>query len=171
MPAAIDLTGHKYGQLTVLDLFRTDRNNFRTWLCKCECFSLCERSTQHLRTKKNVIVSCPDCAREKKAKAKTTHGGHGTRLYTIWEGMRSRCNYRKNDRWKYYGGKGITICKKWADFENFREWALSNKYNYNMTIDRVNSSKNYTPSNCEWVTRSENSRRMNISRYKSFSEG
>lgn len=86
--------------------------------------------------------------------------------------MKSRCYYSKNDRWEYYGGKGIEICEEWLDFSLFRKWALKNGYAKDLTIDRLNSDDNYKPSNCEWVTRSENSRRMNIAKkLKAISEG
>ncbi len=82
-----------------------------------------------------------------------------TRLYHCWSSMKQRCYYRKNNRYNYYGGKGITVCKEWKDsFDNFKEWALSNGYKDNLTIDRIDPNKNYEPSNCRWITKQENSK-------------
>lgn len=73
--------------------------------------------------------------------------------------MRHRCTNPKSPAYKHYGGKGIRLCDEWQMFEPFRDWARANGYREGMTIDRVKSDKGYSPGNCEWVTRSENSRR------------
>lgn len=86
-----------------------------------------------------------------------------TRLYDIFCGMKSRCYNPNNQHYKYYGAKGITVCDEWTG-ENgvqlFIEWALSNGYNENLTIDRINPEGDYSPNNCRWVTQSENSRNV-----------
>ena len=88
----------------------------------------------------------------------TTHGMYKTRLYSIWHSMRSRCYYNKHNKYAYYGGRGITICKQWNDFKNFYKWAMNNGYKKNLSIDRLNNNKNYKPSNCKWSTQKEQSR-------------
>ena len=72
--------------------------------------------------------------------------------------MEERCYNIKNKSFKNYGGKGIVICDEWLqDFNKFKEWALANGYEDNLTIDRINNNGNYEPSNCRWVTKSFNS--------------
>ena len=93
------------------------------------------------------------------------HNCKNTRLYRIYYGMRTRC-YNKNDRKKYalYGGRGIRICEEWKDnFIVFKEWALKNGYNDNLSIDRININGNYEPSNCRWISNQEqqNNKRNN----------
>ena len=79
-----------------------------------------------------------------------------TRLYKIWTEMRRRCRARD-----YWAGRGISVCEEWDNsFSAFEEWSLANNYGPKMTIDRLDSRGNYEPSNCEWVTKAENGRRM-----------
>jgi len=96
-----------------------------------------------------------------------THGCRGTRLYGIWKGMRSRCSLKQSGVFKRYAGRGISVCEEWASFEPFKNWALVNGYSDSLEIDRINNDGNYSPANCRWVTRAENS--MNKSQTKRIS--
>jgi uncharacterized protein (UPF0305 family) len=100
------------------------------------------------------------CARGKTMREKLkTHGASKTRLYTTWLGMKARCTNPKSDSYKYYGGKGIKVCSEWMNsFESFQAWSFENEYNDTLVIDRKNSNKDYTPSNCRFVSHTENNR-------------
>jgi hypothetical protein len=75
--------------------------------------------------------------------------------------MKQRCFNPKHSGFKNYGNKSITICDEWYNsFEKFRDWALVNGYQEGLTIDRINNKGNYEPSNCQWLTRSENSKKV-----------
>ena len=88
--------------------------------------------------------------------AKTKHGMCRTRLYHIWNGMKQRCQNPKTISYRYYGGKGITVCKEWDNsFKAFYDWAIANKYSDGLTIDRIDINGNYEPSNCQWATNKE----------------
>lgn len=76
------------------------------------------------------------------------------RLLSIWKNMNTRCKNPNYEKYHKYGGKGITICKEWEDFQKFRFWALSNGYTNELTLDRINVNGNYEPSNCRFVTSS-----------------
>ena len=81
------------------------------------------------------------------------------RLYNILSGMKTRCSNPNDAHYKYYGGKGIRVCEAWQGKEgvqNFVDWSLSHGYADGLTIDRINPNKDYSPGNCRWVTRSEN---------------
>lgn len=89
------------------------------------------------------------------------HGMKGTRIYDTWLGMKARCNNPKSKDYKYYGGKGIAVCKEWRDdFIVFYNWAMSNGYKEGLTLDRINHDGNYEPANCQWITRSENAKKV-----------
>ena len=83
-----------------------------------------------------------------------------SKLYIIWIGMKQRCNNPNNTNYKNYGAKGIRVCKEWdKSFDNFYNWALSIKYkenkNIKLTIDRIDNTKGYYPSNCRFLTLKE----------------
>lgn len=86
-----------------------------------------------------------------------SHGMSQTRLYTIWKNMKQRCYNPKRNRYKWYGGKGITVCEDWHTFIPFMQWATNNGYEDGLVLDRKDSNKNYDPDNCKWVTVGENS--------------
>jgi len=86
------------------------------------------------------------------------HGDCGTRLYRIWQGIKSRCNSKTSSGYKYYGGRGIKVCKEWGNYQHFKQWALASGYKDCLEIDRKNTDNDYCPSNCRFITHAENSR-------------
>lgn len=84
------------------------------------------------------------------------HGMAGTRLHHCWKNMKQRCYNPNRERYKNYGARGITVCDEWLLFENFKCWAINSGYSDNLTLDRIDPDKNYSPENCRWVSYSEN---------------
>lgn len=81
------------------------------------------------------------------------------RLYNIWSCMRQRCNNPNHTAARWYHDRGIRVCDAWNnDFQAFQTWALNNGYREDLTIDRIDPDGWYTPDNCRWVSRSENSK-------------
>jgi hypothetical protein len=156
-----DLSGQKFGRLTAISISRIENykggTKHRYYKCRCDCGKIIEVQSYSL-TNGNT-KSCGCFQREKCGDTFRKHGGMGTRLYNIWKGMKKRCNNSNEPCYKYYGGKGIKVCDEWqVNFIAFRDWALNNGYADNLTIDRIDSDKNYEPSNCRWVTQAENAR-------------
>ena len=87
-----------------------------------------------------------------------------TRVYNVWSHMKRRCSEQTSREYKNYGGRGITVCKEWKNPQKFIEWALSNGYKENLTIERINVDGNYCPENCEFIPKSMQSknRRYNM---------
>lgn len=87
-----------------------------------------------------------------------THGLKNHPLYKKWCSMRERCNNPHNGSYHRYGGKGITVCEEWNDFEAFYEWSIENGWEKGLTIDRIDNAKGYSPDNCRYVSHKEQNR-------------
>lgn len=97
------------------------------------------------------------------------HNSKTNRLYRIWINMKQRCNYPKDKRYKNYGGRGIKVCQEWeSSFDSFREWALSNGYSDELSIDRIDVNGNYEPSNCRWATQKQQNYNRTNSLYYTY---
>lgn len=93
------------------------------------------------------------------------HGQRNTRLYRVWGGMKKRCCKPSHPFYANYGGRGITVCEEWRNsFEAFYDWAMSNGYSDDLTLDRIDNNGNYCPENCRFVTQTEQIRNRSISR-------
>lgn len=150
MPKLIDLTGQRFGRLTVIGRADTKSKDVK-WLCKCDCGNECITKGIYLRT--GDTRSCGCLAKEIIIKRNYKHGKRHTRLYNIWRDIIRRCESTTRYAHEYYHDKGITICEEWRnDFLAFYNWAMNNGYSDDLTIDRIDTDKNYEPNNCRWVT-------------------
>lgn len=154
-----DLTGKKFGQLTVLYKLHNYSKKRVHWLCACACGSLTEVRSDHLVN--NKIISC-GCNRIK-------HSKYKTRLYKIYNHMITRCYNEHVPQYKYYGGRGIVVCDEWKDsFLVFYDWAINNGYQDNLSIDRINTNGEYGPSNCKWSTAKQQQRNRRNTKYVTY---
>ena len=142
----LDITGKKYGKLTVLSYEGKTKSGNSKWLCVCECSN--KKIIVATKLKNGHTRSC-GCNKS------TRNGLSRTRIYRIWKGILARCNNYENDNYFWYGFKGISICEQWHDFQKFYNWCLLNGYEDDLTIDRINSNGNYYPENCRWVSQKE----------------
>ena len=151
MSKLIDLNGQKFGKWTVI---RFIGNANYGWLCRCDCGREVIVKGGSLRNGNSK--SCRSCHSKN---INTTHGQTRTRLYYVWQNMINRCENAKTRAYKNYGGRGIMVCSEWHDAATFFKWALSHGYKEGLTIDRIDNNGNYEPDNCQFITKSENSRK------------
>ena len=153
MSSIINLTGKHFGKLTVIK--RVNNIGKRvTWHCQCDCGKIRNVMSTNLICGKTSSCGCIRNAKTKETNTK--HGLKNTRLYNIWVNMKQRCYNSNNPKYPIYGGRGIKICDDWKNyFFSFYNWAISNGYKENLTIDRMNVNGNYEPNNCRWITNQE----------------
>lgn len=154
----IDLTGQIFGYLKVIGFSHRHRNTY--WKCLCDCGNNIVVRGSSLKNGHTKSCSCLRIERNKEQKTK--HGRYGSKEYITWSNMKKRCMNSKSPNYKDYGGRGIKICKRWEEFENF--YVDMGDRPEGKSIDRIDNDGNYTPKNCKWSTHTEqmNNRRNNI---------
>ena len=154
-----DLTGQKFGRLVVLRFVGKDKWGQSRWSCVCNCGV--EKIVRGNSLKSGATKSCGCLQKEKLIKRLTKHG-HSTRTtmsktYSAWHSIIQRCTNANNMGYQDYGGRGITVCKRWMKFENFLE-DMGEPPSAKHSIDRIDNDGNYCKSNCRWATSKQNSR-------------
>lgn len=156
-PKRKDISNKRFGRLVAIRPVGKDKRNNMLWLCKCDCGNECIRATAELTKRNNHSCGC--LGKEHLAKMSSnniTHGMTGSRLLGCYKAMMSRCYRKKDIHYNAYGGRGITVCDEWRNNKMaFIEWAFSNGYSDDLTIERIDVNGNYEPSNCAWIPMSE----------------
>ena len=160
-----DLTGRRFGRLTVIGMHR--KNGIIYWDCQCDCGNT--KSVPRTSLTKGYTRSCGCFNKECIVKRQTKHGMTETRLYQTWQNMKNRCRNKNVSSYKYYGERGISLCDEWNEsFESFAKWSMENGYAENLSIDRIDPNTGYEPSNCRWVdsvTQANNKRTNHLLTY------
>lgn len=171
-PNIKDITGERFGRLTVIELTSKRHNRCAIWLCRCDCGNFTEVQGSYLRNGETRSCGClhDELAAERGKTANLTHGGYYDRLHRVWSGMLTRCRNSNHPEFHRYGGRGITVCAEWEkSYQAFKEWAYSHGYEdkapyMECTIDRIDFDGNYCPENCRFISSKEQNRNLSTNR-------
>ncbi|MBR6474019.1 MAG: hypothetical protein IKS98_01030 [Lachnospiraceae bacterium] len=152
----IDLTGERFGRLTVIEEAPKDVYDKGTrikWYCSCDCGGKTIATTSDL--KRGHTTSCGCYQKERTGETSRTHGMRHAKVYHVWLDLKNRCDNPNNKRYVNYNGRGIKVCDEWKDnFEAFYEYVsqLPNFGKPGYSIDRIDNNAGYKPGNVRWAT-------------------
>lgn len=169
MPKFIDLTGKKFGRLTVI---KKSKNKYKDkqimWICRCDCGEKIEVIGNSLVRGNTKSCGClrKELAINNISNPHITHRMSQNRIYRIYIAIKQRCYNSKHKEYKNYGERGIVLCEEWLnDFMNFYNWAVDNGYSDTLSIDRKDVNGIYEPDNCKWSNDKEQSNNKRNNRY------
>jgi len=165
----IDLTGQRFGRLTVLRDSGKRVSGHVVWVCRCKCgrkqVKVISSNLKNASTR-----SCGCLSKEQMrtlGRSRIKHGeSHKSKLYITWTNLKRKCYNLNALNYDKYGGREIRVCKEWLSkqgYINFRAWALNHGYSqdlHDLVIDRLDHRRNYYgPENCLFLTKSESTKK------------
>lgn len=156
--------GHKFQFLTIVgraDTVRPDGYVREKYICQCVCGRTLIKGKTALH--KEPGTRCKSCAGKVAAETRGDDGRSFTLTWSSWQSMQQRCNNQKHHAYQRYGGRGITVCRRWHDYDNFL--ADMGERPEGTSLERRKNNKGYSPGNCYWATRTEQQRNRRSNRY------
>lgn len=162
-----NIVGKKFGNLTVVRMLTKNNHGEMEWLCKCDCGTDHVSTTNRLTSGKTTC--CKECANRKISASNHKNGTEPIVLYRCYANMKTRCYNKNYFLYHRYGGRGISVCDEWRnDFATFRSWAFENGWNENLTLDRIDNDRDYSPTNCRWITLTEQANNRSTNRFLEY---
>lgn len=172
-----NLAGQKIGLLTVLERSTNSKSKSIRWLCKCDCgnekiilsYSITRGDTRSCGclTKNSALWNAFDRAFEKQNRTRLSV--LNPKEYASWSSMHGRCFSKADVKYHLYGGRGITVCDRWMEFEYFLEDMGPRPQG--KTLDRINGSLGYSPENCRWASMDEQQENRSCTKWVTFPDG
>lgn len=148
----LELTGQVFGCYTVLN-YEEQRSYNSYWRCRCRCGEI--KIVGGSKLVSGSTKSCGCLRRQRMIQQHFVHGETGSPEWVVWQSMRTRCSNPNQQSAKYYIGAGVSVCDRWQNsFENFLS-DMGRKPSSKYSLDRIDSTGNYEPSNCRWATGSQ----------------
>jgi len=159
------MIGFSNDWIRVVSFYGRDKHGNKMWRCICKCGNSLKRATADIN--KGKLKGCWQCGVLRSGNATThksitRHGLAGKHpLHQAWSKIKQRCYNPKVKNYHRYGGRGIILCDEWKnDFKSFYDWSISNGWEKGLTVDRIDNNGNYEPKNCQFLTKSENAKKL-----------